>query len=91
MQLGYANPDAMLREMSCGQLYEWIAFQQSEPWGTPALDLILAHFKALFVNSNLKKGKRPYKTNKFLLFGREKKNSAEAEWDDDEQGTSEDA
>lgn len=72
----------MLREMSSDQLYEWMAYYQLEPFGEVVLDYELAHFKALFVNSNLKKGKRPYKTEKFLLYG-EKKNSAEAEWDEE--------
>ena len=71
--MGYANPDAMLREMSSGQLFEWIAFYQLEPWGMASLDYLFAHFKALFVNSNLKKGKRPFKPEKFLIFGQKKK------------------
>lgn len=74
----------MLREMSSGQFYEWIAFHQVEPWGTPVLDGLLAHFKALFVNSNLKKGKRPYKSSRFLLYGGKKTSTTEAEWDDDD-------
>ncbi len=73
----------MLREMSSEQLYEWMAFYQLEPFGTAVLDYEFAHFKALYANSNLKKGKRPYKTEKFLLFG-EKKNAVDAEWDEDD-------
>lgn len=58
----------MLREMTSNQLIEWIAYYQLEPWGMAALDTIIAHFKALFVNAQLKKGKRPFKPNKFLTF-----------------------
>ena len=63
----------MLREMSSDQLFEWIAYYQMEPWGMASLYLLFAHFKALFVNSNLKKGKRPYKPEKFLMFWQKKK------------------
>lgn len=52
---------------------EWIAYYQLEPWGMASLDWIFAHFKALFVNSNLKKGKKAYKPEKFLTFGEKKK------------------
>ena len=71
----------MLREMSSDQLMEWIAYFQLEPWGMASLDWMIAHFKALFVNSNLKKGKHPYKPERFLTFG-EKKGSAAADPDD---------
>ena len=63
----------MLREMSSDQFFEWAAFFQMEPWGMASLDYMIAHFKALFVNSNLKKGKRPFKPEKFLTFGETKK------------------
>ena len=69
VQLGYANPDAMLREMTARQLDEWIAYYRLEPFGIQALDWLLAHFKALFINSQLKKGKRPFKPDVFRLFG----------------------
>lgn len=72
VELGYANPDAMLREMTAQQLNEWIAYYRLEPFGIQALDLIMAHFKALFVNSNLKKGKSPYKPEKMLTFSENK-------------------
>ena len=63
----------MLREMSSDQFFEWAAFYQLEPFGMASLDYIIAHFKALFVNSNLKKGNRAYKVEKFLTFGKKKK------------------
>lgn len=63
----------MLREMTARQLTEWKAFYSLEPWGVLALDSMLAHFKALFVNSNLKKGKKPYKAEKFRQYGEKKK------------------
>lgn len=49
-----------------------------------SLDWMIAHFKALFVNSNLKKGKRPYKPEKFLTFGKKKKGEELAPDDFDE-------
>ena len=63
----------MLREMSSDQLFEWIAYYQLEPWGMASMDYMIAHFKALFVNAFLKKGKRPHKVEKFLTFGQKKK------------------
>ena len=75
----------MLREMSSNQLMEWIAFYQLEPWGMASLDWLLAHFKALFVNSNLKKGKRPFKPEKFLMFGQKKKGGEPAPDDLDDE------
>ena len=68
----------MLREMSSDQFFEWAAFYQLEPWGMASLDYMIAHFKALFVNSNLKKGKRPFKPEKFLTFGETKKSGSPA-------------
>ena len=58
----------MLREISCGQLDEWIAFYQLEPWGLAVIDNLFAHFKAIFVNMNLPKGKMRMKPEKFLLW-----------------------
>ena len=72
VQLGYANPDAMLREMTAQQLDEWIAYYRLEPFGMVALDWLFAHFKALFVNNNLKKGKSPYKPDTFRMFKEQK-------------------
>lgn len=66
----------MLREMSSNQLTEWIAYYGLEPWGMASLDALIAHFKAIFVNSQLKKGKRPFKLEKFLVFGQQKKTPA---------------
>ena len=75
LELGYPNPDAMLREMPAQQFDEWIAFYQLEPWGILAQDVISAHFKALYVNNNRKHGKSPYKIDKFLCYGEKKKNA----------------
>lgn len=75
----------MLREMSSEQYFEWIAFYQLEPFGMASLDYLFAHFKALFVNSNLKKGKRPYKSEKFLVFGKKKKGGEPAPDDLDDE------
>jgi len=67
VELGYANPDAMLREMTARQLDEWKAFYSLEPWGTGVLDNLLAHFKALYANAHARRGKT-YKTEQFRLF-----------------------
>ena len=58
----------MLREISCGQLDEWIAFYQLEPWGLAVLDNLFAHLKAILVNMNMPKGKGKIKPEKFLLW-----------------------
>ncbi len=71
----------MLREMSSGQLFEWIAYYQLEPWGMASMDYIMAHFKALFVNAFIKKGKRPHKVKEFLTL-RQKKKPTEVSPDD---------
>lgn len=74
----------MLREMSSNQLIEWIAYYQLEPWGMAALDTIIAHFKALFINAQLKKGKKPFKLDKFLTFGPKQKPKHEVTGDEEE-------
>lgn len=74
----------MLREMSTDQYFEWLAFHQEEPFGLPSLDYLFAHFKALFVNANLKKGKRAYKPEKFLVFGNHKKRELNPEEDEED-------
>jgi hypothetical protein len=75
----------MLREMSAQQFYEWAAFYQMEPWGAASLDYQFAHFKALYVNAHLKKGKRQFKPEKFLIFPEKKKGGSPApDMSDDE-------
>ncbi len=77
----------MLREMTSQQFLEWIAYYQIEPWGTLTEDLEWAHWKALYVNGHLKKGKRPYKTEKFKLFAEKSKDATdlfEAEGEEDQ-------
>ena len=54
------------------------------PVAMATLDWMIAHIKALFVNSDLKKGKRSCKPEKFLTFGETKK-SAEADPDEFEE------
>ncbi len=77
LELGYANPDAMLREMTANHLKEWEAYYAIEPWGVSVLDALFARFQALFINSQLKKGKSPVKVSELLLF-KEKGNPAYA-------------
>lgn len=68
LALGYANVDAMLREMTAQQFNEWIAYYQIEPFGILAEDVMQAHWKAIYVNAHRKQGKPNMKTDKFLCF-----------------------
>ena len=63
---------------------ESIAFYQLESRGMAVQDRMTAHFKALFVSSSLKKGKRPFKPEKFLTFRENKKGGKPAPDDLDE-------
>ena len=59
----------MLREITSGQLIEWMAFYKIEPWGLAVLDALTASIKALIININTPKGKsRIKKLDKLLLF-----------------------
>ncbi|MBQ1771733.1 MAG: hypothetical protein II000_07310, partial [Clostridia bacterium] len=73
LQLGYANVDAMMREMTAQQFDEWIAYYQIEPFGILAEDALSAHWKAIYVNAHRKKGKQAMKVDKFMLFREQKK------------------
>jgi hypothetical protein len=76
LQLGYANVDAMMREMTAQQFDEWIAYYQIEPFGILAEDALSAHWKAIYVNAHRKKGKQAMKVDKFLLFKEQKKDAS---------------
>ena len=76
LQLGYANVDSMLREMTAQQFDEWIAYYQLEPFGILAEDVLSAHWKAIYVNAHRKKGKQAMKVDKFLLFKEQKKDAS---------------
>ena len=58
----------MLREMTAQQFDEWLAFYQLEPFGIGAEDAEWAHWKAIYTNAHLRKGKRAPKPEKYLLF-----------------------
>ena len=77
LELGYANVDAMLREMTAQQFTEWIAYYQLEPFGTLMQDTEWATWKALYANAHLQKGKSSMKTKKFLLFGEKERDASE--------------
>lgn len=67
----------MMREMTEQQFREWIAYYQIEPFGTLMTDSEWASWKALYANAHLRKGKRPFRTEKFLLFtGKDKEKDA---------------
>lgn len=88
LQLGYANVDEMLSEISNKEFIEWIAYYQLEPFGILAEDALSAHWKAIYVNSHRPKGKSAKKVEKFLLFQDEKKDASvlfEQNDEDDEQ------
>ena len=76
LQLGYANVDAMMREMTAQQFDEWIAYYQIEPFGILAEDALSAHWKAIYVNAHRKKGKQAMKVDKFMLFKEQKKDAS---------------
>ena len=81
LEMGYPNVDAMLREMTAEQFDEWIAYYQIEPFGILANDAEWAHWKAIYVNAHLKKGKPKIKIDKFMMF-REKTEDASAIFED---------
>ena len=59
----------MLREMTSGQLDEWIAFYRLEPWGLAILDNLVGSIKALIININTPKRKQKLKNwDKLLLW-----------------------
>ena len=58
----------MMREMTARQFDEWIAYYQLEPFGIMAEDAEWAHWKAIYTNAHLRKGKRAPKPEKYLLF-----------------------
>ena len=67
----------MLREMTAQQFTEWLAYYQLEPFGILAEDEEWAHWKAIYSNAHLKKGKQPIKAEKFYLFREKEKDAAE--------------
>ena len=74
----------MLREITSGQLDEWIAFYQMEPWGLAVLDSIAASIKALLININTPKGKEKIKRLDKLLMWPQGPARVEATLDDPE-------
>jgi len=71
----------MLREMSAGQVDEWIAFYQMEPWGLQVWDALLAHLKAVIIGIMTPKGKTPPKPEKLLLWPERGRKRIDAELD----------
>ena len=67
----------MLREMTAQQFSEWLAFYQLEPFGIMAEDAEWAHWKAIYTNAHIKRGKRTPKPEKFLIFGEKKLDASE--------------
>lgn len=89
LELGYANVDVMLAEMPAQMFSEWLAYYQIEPFGILAYDALSAQGKAIYVNSNRRKGKLPKKIKDFLLFKERERPASdifEAEDDDPEGG-----
>ena len=83
--MGYANVDAMMREMTAQQFNEWVAYYQIEPFGVLTEDAEWAHWKAMYANMHLKKGKRAIKPEKFLLFTEKRKDAADLYEADEEE------
>lgn len=84
LELGYANVDAMLDEITAQQFEEWIAYYQLEPFGTLSEDAEWAHWKAIYVNAHRKQGKTVIKPEKFLLY-KDKKADASGLFEADEE------
>ena len=77
----------MLREMTCGQLDEWIAFYQMEPWGLAVIDMLIASIKALIININTPKGKSKIrKLDKLLLWPEQKQKRVPGTLDEPDDG-----
>ena len=74
----------MLREMTEQQFVEWIAYYQIEPFGILAHDAEWAHWKSIYTNAHMKKGKQAIKTEKFLLYGEKDKDASDIYDDEDE-------
>jgi hypothetical protein len=67
-QLGYANVDAMTREMTSAQITEWQAFYKREPFQVDRMEQMIAYFMSLIYNMNRGKGKKAIKPEKFMSF-----------------------
>ena len=66
--LGYANVDAMTREMTSAQITEWQAFYMREPFLVDRMEQMIAYFMSLFYNMNRGKGKKAIEPEKFMTF-----------------------
>jgi hypothetical protein len=66
--LGYANVDAMTREMTSAQITEWQAFYMREPFLVDRMEQMMAYFMSLFYNMNRGKGKKTISPEKFMAF-----------------------
>lgn len=75
----------MLSQMPESQFIEWLAYYQIEPFGILAEDLISAHGKALYANSNLRRGKTPKKTKDYMVFREKELDASELFEQDDEE------
>lgn len=67
----------MLSEITSRELSEWMAFASIEPFGYMAGLHGAGIVAATVANSNLKKGKRPFKPAEFLPVERVKRSGAE--------------
>jgi hypothetical protein len=67
LELGYANVDAMLAEMSSAQFTEWQLYFGIEPFGSQLLDVHFASFQSLFANANRPKNQSAYQPKEFML------------------------
>lgn len=67
--LGRANVDGMLRELTCGQLMEWMVFSDLEPFGEDRQDARAGSIVQTLVNinRNSKKHPRPFKLEECIV------------------------
>ena len=66
LQLGRANVDAMLRELTAEQFAEWAAFFGLEPWGFHEENRRMAVVASTVANMSGKKVKRPVPVTDFM-------------------------
>lgn len=66
LQLGRANVDAMLREVTAEQFAEWAAFFSLEPWGFHEENRRMGVLASTVANMSGKKLKRPMSAKDFM-------------------------
>lgn len=77
LQLGYANPDLMLLEMTSSQLGAWQRYYEIEPWGFDVDGLRSGVVAATVANVHRRKGSKAYKPQDFAIKARRQQSADE--------------